>query len=285
MPPSPQVRCRQIREADLTQVADLLTRGFPKRARKYWTSGLERLAACPIIEGCPRFGYLLEADGEVVGALLLIFHQTGAGADARIRCNVSSWYVEPAFRSHAPLLVSLALKLKHVTYVNISAAVHTLPMLKAQGYSLYSQGQFVAIPALAAAGRVRARFLGAGSDLVPPERELIETHVAAGCVAVICETDGDALPFLFARRRIAYAPFGVLQLVYCRDTADFSRCAGAIGRLLLARGVLAVLCDADAPLAGLPGFLFRNKGARHFKGPDRPRLNDLSYTELVLFGA
>src|SRR5580692_10443639 len=68
----PQVRCRQIRQSDLDAVADLLARGFPAKPRKYWTSALDRLAGRSAPEGCPPFGYLLEAEGAVVGALLLI---------------------------------------------------------------------------------------------------------------------------------------------------------------------------------------------------------------------
>src|SRR5262249_49851818 len=84
---------------------------------------------------------------------LLIFATTPGGDT--LRANVSSWYVEPAFRGYAPLLVSQALKLKQVTYLNISAARHTWPILEAQGYRRYSNGVFVAMPALrrSAAGR------------------------------------------------------------------------------------------------------------------------------------
>ncbi|HXQ12728.1 MAG TPA: hypothetical protein VN805_17185 [Caulobacteraceae bacterium] len=41
----PKVRCRLIEETDLDAVANLLTRGFPARTRKYWTNALARLAA------------------------------------------------------------------------------------------------------------------------------------------------------------------------------------------------------------------------------------------------
>ena len=47
-----------------------------------------------------------------VGVLLLIFSDVATSATPNIRCNVSSWYVEPAFRSFASLLVLRALKNK-----------------------------------------------------------------------------------------------------------------------------------------------------------------------------
>jgi hypothetical protein len=61
--------------------------------------------------------------------------------------------------------------------------------------------------------------------------------------------------------------------------------AGAVGRYLLLRGVVAVLCDGEGPIPGLVGWFFKDRAPKYFRGGDRPRLNDLAYTEAVLFGA
>jgi hypothetical protein len=276
--PLPQIRCRQIRQDDLDAVADLLARGFPARTRKYWTSALARLAAHGAPEGCPPFGYLIDADGAAVGVLLLIFSDWGGA----VRCNVSSWYVEPAYRGHAALLASLATKLKHVTYINTSAATHTWPILDALGYHRYSQGQFAAAAALKPGmGSVRPL---ADADRGLPEYELLAAHAEAGCLALICETPDGPEPFVVLARRLSGAPFRAAQLVYARDTDRFVACAGPIGRFLLRRGAPVVICDAPGPIAGLAGLWFKNRGPRYFKGPERPRLNDLAFTEMVLFG-
>ncbi|HLI65317.1 MAG TPA: hypothetical protein VKU90_03045 [Caulobacteraceae bacterium] len=282
----PKVRCRPIESGDLDAVANLLARGFPARPRQYWANALERLATRAVPEGCPRFGYMLDAEGLPVGVLLLIFSRAGSGAAAPIRCNVSSWYVDPSYRTYGAALVSAAMKLKHVSYVNISAAQHTWPILKAQGYSRYSDGQFVAVPLLSrSVGRVRARrFAEDGPDRALPEYDLMRAHVEAGCVGIVCESEAGPAPFLFVRRRLEMAPFGVVQLVYCRDTDDLVRCAGALGRQLLLVGAICVICDSTAPIAGLAGRFFADKTPRYFRGPNPPRLNDLSFTELVLFG-
>jgi hypothetical protein len=34
----------------------------------------------------------------------------------------------------------------------------------------------------------------------------------------------------------------------------------------------------------MPGLLFKERGPRFFKGPERPRQNDLAFTEMVVFG-
>jgi hypothetical protein len=276
---SPQIRCRQIRTADLQAVADLLTRGFPDRPRKYWTTALARLEARGAPEGCPQFGYLLEADGRAAGVLLLIF----AEREGRVRCNISSWYVEPAHRGHAAILAAMATKLKHVTYLNTSAATHTWPILEAQGYRRYSQGQFVALPALSRGGGVTARGL-AEADRDLPDYELLCAHADAGCTVLVCETPHGPAPFVFLRRRVARGLLPAMQLIYARDTESLAACAGGVGRYLLARGGLCVICDAEAPIAGLAGLFFKDRGPRYFKGPERPRPNDLAFTEMVVFG-
>ena len=276
--PHPQVRCRQIREPDLDAVADLLTRGFPAKPRKYWTSALARLEALGSPAGCPKYGYLLEADGAVVGVLLLIFSQAGSG----VRCNVSSWYVEPAHRGHAAVLASMASKLKHVTYINTSAATHTWPILDALGYRRYSQGQFAAVPALKLGGG-KVRLFG-DADCGLPDYDLLRAHADAGCVVLVCETAQGPEPFVFLRRRISALRFCAMQLVYTRDTGRFAACAGPVGRFLLARGAPMVICDAPAPVRGLAGVWFKDRGPRYYKGPEQPRLNDLAFTEMVVFG-
>src|SRR5262245_30521546 len=115
----PSIRSRQITYADADAVVDLLTRGFPTRGRRYWQQAFTKLASHPTPLGLPKYGYLLENDGDLVGVILLIFSTIPAGASTSIRCNVSSWCVEPAFRSHAALLISLAIRHKNVTYLNI----------------------------------------------------------------------------------------------------------------------------------------------------------------------
>jgi hypothetical protein len=178
----------------------------------------------------------------------------------------------------------MASKLKHVTYLNTSAATHTWPILDALGYRRYSEGQFACVPALAG-GQGRTRRLGQGHvDTNLPEAGLLRQHREAGCLVLVHEPDGAPEPFVFLERRVAGLPFAAMQLIYARDTQRFVANAGPIGRFLLRRGAPVVICDASAPIAGLPGVWFRRRGARYFKGPEAPRVNDLAFTEMVVLG-
>jgi hypothetical protein len=75
-----------------------------------------------------------------------------------------------------------------------------------------------------------------------------------------------------------------MQLIYCRDVADYVQCASAIGRELIQHSKISVLLDANGPVRGLVGIFSRARGRKYFKGPNPPRLADLTDTELVLYG-
>ncbi len=113
--PVPGLRCRQIDDADVEGVASLLARGFPAHDRQFWLAAYAQLSRHRTPAGLPKSGYLLETAGTAVGAILLICSNLPTGAGNAIRCNLSSWYVEPWFRAYAPMLVSQALRHKDVT--------------------------------------------------------------------------------------------------------------------------------------------------------------------------
>jgi len=280
-----KVRCRPIVDGDLDGLTDLLKRGFgSRRTRSFWKRALALLKARPVPPDMPRYGYLLENDGAPVGAILLIF--AAAPGDGAMRANVSSWYVEPAFRSYAPLLVAQALKLKTVTYLNVSAVPHTWPILEAQGYQRYSSGVFVALPAVQRAHN-EVRLLAADHAPDAPhetfERDLLIAHAASGCISFWGVTRERAHPFVF-RPRIVKTMVPCAQLIYCRDVADVVRFAGPIGRFLAWRGRPFVVIDANGPIDGMVGRYFDVTMPKFFRGPVRPRLGDLAFTETALFG-
>jgi hypothetical protein len=273
--PQPQrVRCRQIAESDLDVLAGFLAHGFPRSHHDDWTQGFSRIAALPEVPGMPRFGYVLESETGIVGVLLVIPSVRG---DGRIIANLSGWYVEPNWRTHSTLLVAMATKQKHVTYLNVSPAPHTWRTLQAQGFRPYGFGRSAVFPAFTF-GR------GHVSKIVPgdlPERDLLLAHRALGCISLVCEKDGIVSPFVFKPRRLDRPPVRMMDLIYCRSTDDFTRCGAALGRHLLKQGALGILLDGK--IAGKLSYYVAGKEPRYFKGRETPQLNDLAFTEKVIF--
>jgi hypothetical protein len=286
--PTSTIRSRQIVTADREHIVALLARGFPVRSQRYWQRAFDALTVHPTPPGLPRYGYLLENAGTPVGVILLIFSSISHNGVSTLRCNVSSWYVEPDFRSFAPLLISQATKHRDVTYVNVSPAQHTRPIIEAQGFARYSDGQFVCIPALSPNARDRdARILPFGSRLPPtyqrPDLELLEIHRHHGCLTLWGVAGEEAVPFVLLPYRLrGIVP--CVQLVYCRDIGELTRFARPLGRYLLRRGWPVLIIDASGPVPGLIGKYFGGKSPKYFKGPHRPSFGDLAFTEAVLFG-
>jgi hypothetical protein len=287
--PAAKLRCREIGEDDVPAVIDLLASGFALRSRRYWGRALDRLLRHPTPAGLPKLGYLLEHGDTVVGAILLIFSTITGRSGSTVRCNMSSWYVEPAFRPYAPLLIARAMRRKDLTYVNVSPAPHTCATIEAQGFERYCNGQQVALPlfkrasppvSIVPVNRVRRP----EDPTLAGEFDMLVAHAALGCVCLWCISTHDSHPFIFLPRRIANGLIPVLQLVYCRQPQDFLRLAGPIGRYLAIRGRPLVLLDAHGPIPDLIGKYVEGSGPKYYKGPAKPRLGDLAFTEGVLFG-
>src|SRR5438477_3780403 len=172
-----RVRCRLIAETDLDEVAHLLTRGFPNTSRQYWTAGFSRWKKLGVVEEMPRYGYLLDTGFGPVGAILMISSRRGD----RIVSNLCGWHVDPQWLSHAPLLISLATRLKPVTYLSAAPSPHSWRMLQSHGFSPYNFGRTAAF-ALPGRGRVSERI---PDDLA--EAQLLRDHRAMGWVSLAVE--------------------------------------------------------------------------------------------------
>ena len=277
------MRSRPIARSDRDAVVRLLNKGFGwRRSRRFWERLLDRLERRTVPDGMPKYGYLLEHAGRPVGAVLLIFSTPRTGTDpGAIRCSISSWYVEPAFRGYAALLATQALRHKTATYLNSSPAPNTRKTIEAQGYRRYSSGLFVTVLALARAAGSTARVVAAGREPGAPtepfERDLVARHAGYGCLGFWCVTAERAYPFVF-RRRFIKGMLPCVQLIYCRDIADIARFAVPIGRHLLAQGwPLAVIATPTARCTGSPAAISTG-GTRNTSRARSPRGSVISPT-------
>lgn len=286
----PRIKIRLITDADISAAINLLTRGYgPVRPRSFWQHIFSCLSHRPLPAGeLPRYGYVIDSDGELVGILLSIFSTIWKNGKAKIRCCGSSLYVDPAFRFCAPLLIRKASEFKDATVLDLTPAKHTFRMIEALSYVRYCDGIFVSIPLFRRTPKeapVSVVDVHTKLDILldPHDRDLLLEHADCGCTSLWCITPQDACPFVFRNLQIKTVPCA--QLVYCRNVDDFVRFARPIG-FFLARntGRVLVSLDANGPVRGLVGKYFAGKANRYFCGSDRPRLGDLAYTEISLFG-
>lgn len=284
---SGKIRCQPIEAEDIPAVIDLLQKGFPRRDRRYWEAGLRRLAHCLPPPGFPHFGDMLTMQGRPVGVHLLISAPCLREQGIPARCNGSSWYVDEQFQSYGIFLQMRGTR-RPAVYTNIDPRPHTVPMMTAQGYRLYSKGLFACLPALAPATRQATRLLIGDAAWrargVPAvDQRLLADHQAFGCICLWCETPTGGQPVI-VRRRIVKSAIPCAQLIYCRSLSEFAHVARPVGLFLAARGMPLLLAPADAPIDGIPGRLFPDKLPMYFKGPKAPQPHDLSYTEAAVLG-
>jgi len=282
------LRCREIRADDLESVIALLARGFHSNRKfrdysscvNFWRAVASRLEMLPTPASLPKYGVCLDAGDRLVGVVLLSF----IVVEGQLRCNVSSWYVEPEFRVYASILSSYATRHKEATFFNLTPAPHTWGILESQGFVAYASGRVIAMPTLCRPIRnvrmsVFTEDVCPGPDLSQSEVDVLRDHAAWGCISLLCEYDDKRHPFVFKVRSAGtFVPLG--RLIYCRSLDSFVRFAGAIGRYLLRRGCPLVISDADGLLAHVPSIYL--KGARRYwKGPKPMRLGDMAYSEIV----
>jgi hypothetical protein len=284
---SNRLRAREIDSGDTPAVVELLAKGFPRRSHEYWRRALERLRRHSTPPGLPKYGYVLDVDGAVVGVILLISSSVWTPEGFAARCNVSSWYVDDRFRSFATLLLSKAFRRKEITYINISPAKHVEPIIRAQGFVRYSDGQFVAAPALhpvsARSDVVASTAVIPKSDIEVYERDLLRAHEEYGCICFWCVTSSSVHPFIFLPRLVK----GLLpcaQLIYAREISDVVRFASQIGRFLALKGRPLILVDSNGPIPNLVGKYVASRSPKYFRGPAGARLGDLTFTEAAMFG-
>ena len=210
----------------------------------------------------------------IVGAIILIYSTIWSDGIPTVRCHVCGWCVEPAYSGYATLFFAKDLKHKNITYLNISAKADTLPIIETQGFTRYSSGQFIAVPALQFAfGDNLVKVMGVDdvptAPFAPFERDLLLAHAKYGCICFWCVTPARAYPFIFRPRFFKRFVPGV-QLVYCSEMEHFVRFAGPIGRFLAwQRRKLTVRTDSNGPIPGLIGTTRRDRVDVHAHATDR----------------
>jgi hypothetical protein len=274
---------REITDSDLGAVRDLLVEGFPLRSADYWSKGLANLGALPPVDGFPRYGYVIDADGGPQGVLLTLTSDRGGhGA----RTSLSSWYVRDRYRQTATFLFRHVLKLKNTTFVNVSPADHVLPIVEAFGFEPYTTGMVMLDLRAALLGRsprgavrrIDARGLGALSD---GERQLAADHLRMGCDVLRLQADNRA-GLLIHRRRWIRRALPASQVIFA-DPELMTELAGPVMRTLVRAGSVLAFCDVGQAPRPAVGRVFP-RAIRYFKGAVAPPVADLAYSELAVFG-
>jgi hypothetical protein len=273
-----------IDDARLGQALDLLERGFPRRTRRDWEDGIERVRA--FNPAANSVGHLLVAKNRPCGVLLTLRGQSipPAGAPFNV-ANLSSWYVEPEQRMLAPFMLRDVVREPGTVFTDLTPSDRVIPMLPAFGFKPLNRGiSAVTLPVAAMKATPHARVYDLADvpkdALRPAALALLECHAQHGAIAGVLRA-GDAWhPLLFLPRLLRCLPMA--QLIYCESNSTMVENLGAIARFLLKRGKAVLLLDI--PLQGdVPGTHFLNRGMKFAKGGCFEGRTDYAGSELPFF--
>lgn len=137
---------RPIEEQDVGAVVDLMAESFTSRTPDYFRQGLDRLSQRDVPQGGQRWGYLLEDEGAVRGAVLSISSVHDYGSFQQTYANISTWCVNPSHRGPlAKKLYNAAAGPEDWVTTNLSAAKHTVRTLDQLQFRARTTGQFIAL--------------------------------------------------------------------------------------------------------------------------------------------
>ncbi len=272
---------REITAADLTVIPGLLSEGFPSTGPAFWDKALDVLSRRSPVEGMPRYGIVMEKDGDLLGVLLMVSHRR---AETTF-CNLSSWYVRASHRGYAPFMFGHSLTAKDVTFLDCSPTPTVVPIVEKFGFRPYTGGSLLLDPRVALRpGRRVSRLTGkALAQCRCPDAVRIEENMSYGCQGFVAhDAHGAPVPILYQVARLKrHIP--VARFVYGAPETILAH-AGSIVRHLLARSIPLALLDWPKQLEPPFGRALPRYGVRYKRGETAPALGDLLDTEYALFG-
>jgi hypothetical protein len=277
---------RELEDADLGQLAGLLTEGFSRHSLSFWEASLARLRARKAAPGTPQYGYGIE-DGGLQGAALALGSLHGPAGSPQTIVNISSWTVRASHRgTAAKALYEHASSFDGPTYSNLSAASHTLKTITRFGFREGTAGQVIGVGTRQSSSTPRrviplkdAQFAGLSAEKL----ELLQYHQDRGCIVFCLELADRLAPLIFLPRRVARG-IPVAQLIYCELLSDIIDHSRLIYLSLLARGWATLLVDASGPIPGILGRYFPGKAAKYYKGALPLYAVDHTYSEMIYIG-
>lgn len=278
--PSQRIRYVPITAERWADALGLLVKGFDQPAA-FWTPALSAPA-----EGEDRgHGLLMEAGGVPVGVMLWFPSRRIVDGVSQAFLNLSSWYVEDAFRPYAPMMLRQATKHRDLVYTDLTPTPSVRQMIELLGFRRVFSGRSVTMPMMNAprwrpGARVRWLEDDEPEGFPSATRSLLRDHRRLGCRVGLLRRGEDAAAFVVKERRLKRLPAALL--IHATDPAVFNRYIENVHAFLLMRlGTMALIQPrrdgGEGPRRGLvlPG----SQG--YVKGKTVDAALDLAYTELV----
>jgi acetoacetyl-CoA synthetase len=201
----PRIQVRVVTPNDFDALCEFLQSGF--RASRIPASAWRPLFEYSWRPRDSNLGFVMTADGEIVGFLGAIFARRDVADKSGIVCNCTSWYVLPEYRGASFALHKAAHRDRTLCYTNFTPNETTTRMLARMGFSPLTT-RILILPAL-----LNLETLLASRPLIIFDRETVyslldgqqrrifDEHSAYDCLQGVV-VDGKSYAYLVVKRRV-----------------------------------------------------------------------------------
>jgi hypothetical protein len=284
-PVTPAVQVAPIREDDVHEVARFLHATLnDKVSVEAWV----RTIVPPWEVQAPNHGFLLRAQGRVVGAYLALYSDRVVEGTARRFCNLAAWCVEEPFRAQGFRLARALLRQPGYEFTDLSPSGNVVELNRRLGFDTLDTTTAL-VPNLPIPGGAH------GTRLVSQPDELERTldgsslrvyrdHRHPSGVIHLGLQNRDGTCYVIARKERRKGLPLFASIVHVSDQKVFQRGAASVYRhLLLRHGALMTLAELRV-VGGRPSFsmLQREPRPRMFRSRELPASAiDYLYSEVT----
>lgn len=239
-------------------------------------------------ESAPHHGYLLRADGGIVGAYLAYF--SDREMDGRIErfCNLGAWCVLEPYRAQGLRLLMALLRMRDYHFTDLSPSGNVVALNRKLKFTDLDTSTSVMVNLPWRSGRSGVRVTSdpavVAATLTDAERRIYTDHRDAAAARHVVVIAGDEHCYIVFRRDARKGIRAFASILYVGEADLFRLAARQVGaHLLLRYGIAATLLErhvvGDRPSGAVPLARARPK---MFKSSTLPASRiDYLYSELV----
>jgi acetoacetyl-CoA synthetase len=276
---APQIRAAERRDEE--QICHLLDEGFGRGIP--W----KRIFDHPWQpEAIPR-GFVLTVADEIVGFIGLICAPRDLNGKSGLVCNLSSWYVRPAYRGWSNALMAAATQFD-VTFTSLTPGKASRRILEAMGFSVLDGAKLFLPPAMHAKtlreprpslifNPIMMRQMLSGA-----QQRILDDHAHYDCLPMLL-VEGDESAFIMIRYRRKYRrllPYS--EVIYCSTPSLLNRHLERVKLAVMRRQGTIGLVVGSQSLPSSTGLRFHGQALFRSTAFAAHELDKL-YSELILF--
>jgi ribosomal protein S18 acetylase RimI-like enzyme len=218
---------------DRAQIAQFMQNAFPRA--KWDRSGWDAILSGRWHAADDSFAITVRDKGRLVGVLGLVTASRPTAAGLVKTANMTSWYVDKAYRGQGvgSRMLELATADPDITVTNFSSAKGAVPVVERAGFSVLDRARMIWRPrAGTAAYRVHSDPLSLGAVLPARDARILSDHAGLNLRSSAVETPSGLCTLILSVKQ-KHDDYVTFETMYLGDRALFSEYARKIAASIL----------------------------------------------------